>query len=100
MFLQSHRRRDDPGELPALEEFAAFSAATGDLVLRGADRLLGPASGFDRQQIAVALRRDEPQEAIFAGLQLDEDDAATWPAEEVDLLDLAQHRARLAGGGD
>src|SRR5215204_5830262 len=66
----------DAGELAALQELAAFPAAAGDLVLHGADRLLGAARGFHRQQVAVAGGRDEAQDAVLFRVHLDQDDAA------------------------
>src|SRR6185369_753918 len=76
-----HDRRlgDDACELAALQELAAFPAAAGDAVLRGADRLLRAARRLDGHQIAVAGGRDEAEQAIVVFLQLDEDDAAAGP---------------------
>src|SRR5215216_2014917 len=65
-------RPDDPGELAALQQLAALTAAAGDLIFRRADRLLRAARGLDRHQIAIAYRSDEAQHAIGC-IQFDQD---------------------------
>ena len=45
-------------------------------------------------------RRDEPEHTIVFRRQLDQDDAATGPGEEVHFLGLGENRARFARGGD
>ena len=74
-------RRHDARELAALQQLAAFAAAAGHLVLRGANRLLRSARRLDRQQIAIADRRNESQQPIIVRLQLDQNDAAARAAE-------------------
>lgn|SRR5689334_23153849 len=49
-----HLIRDHPGELAALQQLTALTAAAGYLVLRRADCLFGAPAGFHPQQVAVA----------------------------------------------
>ena len=88
-----------PRELAALQQLAALAAAAGDFVLRRADRLLRAARRFDGHQVAIARRRDEAEDAV-ALIELDQDDAAAGPGQEVHLVGLGQHGARLARRGD
>src|SRR5438477_5710244 len=69
-------RPHDLRELTTLQQLPPFAAASGDFVLRGADRLFRAAARFDGHQIAVAGRRDEAQHAIRLRRQLDQDHAA------------------------
>ena len=93
------RRPEDPGELAALQQLAALAAAAGHLVLAGADGLFGAARGFDRQQIAVAGRRDRAEHPVLVA-QLDEQHALARARQEVHLVGLAEDAARLGGRGD
>src|SRR5438067_1343551 len=92
-------RREDTRELPALQQLASLAAAPRHLVFRGADRLLGAARSLDRQQIAVARRRDEPEHAVVFS-KLDQHHAFAGTREEIDFLGLRQDAPRLRCGRD
>src|SRR5215203_4115256 len=94
------RRPDHPRELAALHQLPSLAAAAGDVVLGGADRLLGTAAGLDGHQIAIPGRGDEAQHAVLWRRQLDQDHAAAWARQETDVPDLAKHGVRFPRGGN
>src|SRR5688572_20451780 len=69
-----HVGRYHPRKLPPLEQFPSFAAPAGNLVLRGADRLLAAPAGFHPHQVPVAQRRHEPQHVVLLPRQFDQDD--------------------------
>src|SRR5688572_16259193 len=95
-----HLVRDHARELSALQQFAAFAAAAGDLVFGGADRLLAAAARFNPHQIAIARRGDEAENMVLLRLQFDEDHSFAWPGQVIHLVGAAQDRARVVGGGN
>ena len=88
------RRPDDARELTALQQLAALAAAAGHFVLGRADGLLGAAGRFDRQQVAVAGRGDEPS-TRSSSRELDQDDALARARQVVHLVGPAEQPARL-----
>src|SRR6478736_805232 len=83
-------------ELAALQELPPLAAPARDLVLGRADGLFGAARGFDRQQVAVAARRDEAEDAVLVP-ELDQDNPAAGSREIIHLADLAEQPAALRG---
>src|SRR5881392_3812517 len=55
---------ENAGKSATLQQLAAFAASPRHAVLRRADRLLGSARRLDGQQVAIAGRRDEAEDAI------------------------------------
>src|SRR5262245_31784502 len=88
---------DDANEAAALQELASLSAASGDLVLGGADGLLAASRCLDREQIALAGGRDEPEHAVVVIGQLDENDALAGARQIVHLGCPGEQAACLSG---
>src|SRR6516225_4412095 len=85
-------RPEDAGELAALQELASLATPPGDLVLGGADGLLGAAARFHGQQVPIAGRRDEAEYAIVVA-EFNQEDALARSRQVIHLIRAAQESA-------
>src|SRR5688572_11950419 len=80
--------RDHARELTSLQQLTPLAATAGDLVLRGADRLLRPTARLDAHDVAIACRRDEAKHAVLVA-QLYQDDTFAGTREVVHFVGTA-----------
>src|SRR4029077_9586227 len=85
--------------LAALQELPPLATASGDFVLRGADRLFSAAAGFDREDVAISGRCDEAEHVVLFA-ELDEQHALAGAGQVVHFLGLRQDAAALGGSRD